>query len=104
MALLAVALILLMITVPGFLLVRALARPDAPRSAVRAVEDLGLSVALSIGLLILVGATLGHLGLYRFATTGLPVVEAVLLLLAGILGALALRGRVRARRPVPAEA
>ena len=104
MALLAVALIALFLTVPGYLLVRALQRPDAPRSALRAVEDLGLAVALSIGLLVLVGSLLGHLHLYRFGATGAPIVEGVLLVLSGALAAVALRGRVRARRPVAAEA
>lgn len=104
MALLAIAAILLLLTVPGLLLVRALRRAPEPRSAARTIERLGLGVALSIGLLILVGTSLGHLHLYRFAATGAPVVEGVLLALLAGFGVLAFRGRVRARRAAPAEA
>lgn len=95
--LMAAVVLALALTVPGLLLLAAFRR-DVPRSAVGALEHLGLAVALSFGVLILVGGVLGHFGLYRFASTGAPIVESVLLGFAVVCGGLAWRSRVRARR------
>ena len=85
---------------PGLALLAALGRRNA--APVHRLEDLFHAAALSFGILVLVGMLLGTFGLYRFAATGAPVFEGVILALLATLGAFAWRRRgTQARRGTP---